>query len=253
MLKRCGVILLVLVLMGSPVMAMTGQEVIDRVKDEYGDFQSQAVTMVLKTADKNGPINEREVLLLTKKYGEKEKSLLKFLAPTDVQGVGLLDQGDDVMYMYLPEFHKVRRIAGSAKNGSFMGTDFTYRDLSLINYDSSDYESELIDEDNQVYELELIAKDQEESGYEKILMTVRKSDFFPTKLVFYNKEGKLQKELLAFDVTQYGKYKFPKRLEMNDFLSSHRTEVLLNEPEFDLDLKDDLFTTRTLQRSRIRY
>ena len=51
--------------------------------------------------------------------------------------------------MYLPEFNNVRRIAGSAKNGSFMGTDFTYNDLSLINYDTSDYDAKLIKEDNE--------------------------------------------------------------------------------------------------------
>lgn len=90
-------------------------------------------------------------------------------------------------------------------------------------------------------------------AYEKVLMTVRKSDWFPTKVVFFNKEGKRQKELSAFDVTEYGKYKFPKRLEMVDIIADHSTIILLDEPEFDRELNDDLFTTRTLQRTRIRY
>lgn len=235
-----------------PALAMTGQDVIDRVKDEYGDFQSQVVTMRIKTYDGKSLVTDREVVVLTRKHGDVDQSILKFLSPKDVEGVGLLDQGDDIMYMYLPEFGKVRRIAGSAKNGSFMGTDFTYNDLSFINYDTSDYESELLEETAENYELELLSTDRD-SAYEKVLMTVRKSDWFPTKVVFYNTEGKLQKELSAFDVTQYGKYKFPKRLEMVDIIANHSTEIFLDEPEFDRELDDSLFTTRTLQRTKIRY
>lgn len=236
-----------------PSMAMTGQDVIDRVKDEYGDFQSQVVTMSIKTYDGKSLVTDREVLVLTKKSGDVDKSLVKFLAPKDVEGVGLLDEGEDVMYMYLPEFHKVRRIAGSAKNGSFMGTDFTYNDLSFVNYDTSDYAATLVGETAEEYEVELRDKNEKDAAYEKVHMTVGKSDWFPVKLVFYNTDGKLQKELTAFDVTSYGKYKYPKKLEMVDILADHRTEILIGEPEFDRELAEDIFTTRTLQRSKIRY
>jgi hypothetical protein len=153
----------------------------------------------------------------------------------------------------LPEFHKVRRIAGSAKNGSFMGTDFTYNDLSFVNYDTSDYAATLIGETAEEYEVELRDKNEKDAAYEKVHMTVRKSDWFPVKIVFYNTDGKLQKELTAFDVTPYGKYKYPKKLEMVDVLADHKTEILIGEPEFDRELAEDIFTTRTLQRSKIRY
>jgi outer membrane lipoprotein-sorting protein len=236
-----------------PAMAMTGQDVVDRVKDEYGDFQTQVVTLNIRTYDGESLVTDREVILLTRKSGDMEKSLIKFLAPKDVEGVGLLDQGEDVMYMYLPEFHKVRRIAGSAKHGSFMGTDFTYNDLSFVNYDTSDYEAKLVEETADVYEVELRDKNEKDASYEKVLMTVRKSDWFPINVVFYNTDGKLQKELKAFDVTTYGNYKYPKKLEMVDILANHRTEILVGEPEFDRELDDDIFTTRTLQRKRIRY
>ncbi|MCK9222406.1 MAG: outer membrane lipoprotein-sorting protein [Limnochordia bacterium] len=234
-------------------LAMSGQEVIDRVKDEYGDFKSQVSQLNIKVYDKERLINDWQVTLFTRSIDDKQQSLLKFNSPKDVAGVGLLDLGEDLMYMYLPEFNNVRRIAGSAKNGSFMGTDFTYNDLSLINYDTSDYDAKLIKEDNEFYELELCDRDKTDSSYAKIAMTVRKDDWFPVRLVFYNLDGKKQKELVSYDVTPSGKYKYPKRLVMKDFLANHSTEILIAEPEFDLDLRDDIFTTRTLQRSKIRY
>lgn len=253
--NRFGVFFLIAMVMAGatmPAMAMTGQDVIDRVKDEYGNFSSQVVNMKIETYDGKSLVTDREVVVLTRSHGDVDQSLLKFLSPKDVEGVGLLDLGDDLMYLYLPEFGKVRRIAGSAKNGSFMGTDFTYSDLSFINYDTSDYLAKLINETTENYELELTTTD-DDLAYEKVLMTVRKSDWFPTKVVFFNTEGRRQKELSAFDVTEYGKYKFPKRLEMVDLIADHSTIIYLDEPEFDRALQDDLFTTRTLQRTRIRY
>ncbi len=234
--------------------AMTGQEVIDEVKDRYGNFDSQVVTLTTQCFEGEKQINERKIVLVSQNVGDLTRSVLQFQSPADVKGVGLLDQGDDQMYMYLPEFHKVRRIAGSAKNGSFMGTDFTYNDLSLINYDSSDYQSELIKEDNQFYHLELIDKDQAEADYAKLLMFVRKNDFFPTRVEFYAKDtGKLKKVLTAYDLTDYGKYKLPQKLVMEDLTTQHKTVIYLTDPEFDRQLDKDTFSERNLRRSRLRY
>lgn len=251
--KQVLMVLCLMMLMSFGASAKTGKEVLDDIKNAYGDFQSQVVTMKIQTYDKGKLINDREVLLLTKNQNNVEKSLLKFNSPKDVAGVGLLDQGDGVMYLYLPEFHKEKRIAGSAKNGSFMGTDFTYTDLSLINYDSSEYSSELIKETKEIYELELKEKDQANANYAKLIMTVRKSDLFPTSVSFYNKDGKVEKVLTSYDVKSYGKYKYPQKLQMENKLTNHKTVILLKEPEFDKDLNDSLFTVRTLQKTKIRY
>jgi outer membrane lipoprotein-sorting protein len=239
----------------SQAMAMTGKEIVDKVKEEYGDFNDMVGKMQIKTFDKKGLINDRQVMFFTKKEKDTDttKSLLKFLSPSDVKGTALLDQGNDIMYMYLPDFHKTKRIAGSAKTGSFMGTDFTYNDLSLINYDTSDYVSKLIAEDSEAYYVELRDKDLKNSDYDHLVMSVRKSDFFPTEIKFYDKGKKECKVLNAYKVTQYGKHKFPKELKMVDLTSDHRTEIYLDQPEFDVGLKDSIFTERTMTRSNIKY
>jgi outer membrane lipoprotein-sorting protein len=239
----------------SQAMAMTGQEVVDKVKDEYGDFNDMVGKMQIKTFDHKGLINDRQVMFFTKKEKDADitKSLLKFLSPSDVKGTALLDQGNDIMYMYLPDFHKTKRIAGSAKTGSFMGTDFTYNDLSLINYDTSDYVSKLVTEDSEAYYVELRDKDIKKSDYDHLLMKVLKSDFFPMEIKFYDKGKKECKILTADQVTQYGKHKFPKNLKMVDLTSAHRTEINVDQPEFDVGLKDDIFTERTMTRSNIKY
>lgn len=255
-LAVCVLVATLLVSWSGLVQAMTGQEVIDQVKDIYGGFDTLVVTLTSQCFEGERQINERKLLLISEnREDDVTVSILKFLSPADVKGTGLLDLGEDQMYMYLPEFHKIRRIAGSAKNGSFMGTDFTYNDLSLINYDTSDYNSELVDtNDKEYYTVELTDKDGEEQDYDRLVMTVRKSDFFPTKVEFYDKDTKkLCKVLTAYDPTDYGKYRFPKKLMMVDLESDHKTVIFVDEPEFDRKLANDTFSERNLKRSKLRY
>jgi hypothetical protein len=40
---------------------------------------------------------------------------------------------------------------------------------------------------------------------------------------------------------------------MVDLTSAHRTEINVDQPEFDVGLKDDIFTERTMTRSNIKY
>lgn len=239
----------------SLALAMTGQEVIDKVKEVYGGFNSLVVNLTSQCFEGERKINERQLILVSENRADDVTvSILQFLSPADVKGTGLLDLGEDQMYMYLPEFHKVRRIAGSAKNGSFMGTDFTYNDLSLINYDTSDYHAELVKEDNENYLLELTAKEKKDQDYDRLVMTVRKEDFFPVKVEFYDKDTKkLRKVLTAYEPTAYGKYRFPKKLMMTDVTTNHKTVIFIDKPEFDRELAGDTFSERNLKRSKLRY
>ena len=65
-----------------------------------------------------------------------DRSLLTFDSPADVKGTALLSHaqpgGDDEQWVYLPSSKRVKRIAqtSSSKSGAFMGSEFTYEDLT---------------------------------------------------------------------------------------------------------------------------
>lgn len=72
------------------------------------------------------------------------RTVLRFLSPSEVQGAAFLlveQPGDapDDMHLYLPALKRTRRIAGSQKDGSFMGTDFTYADLEYRDVKTAAY------------------------------------------------------------------------------------------------------------------
>ncbi len=71
--------------------------------------------------------------LLRGQGGAGDRMLMRFTYPNDIAGTGFLvwehPGGDDERFLYLPALGRVRRIAGSERQESFVGSDFTYEDI----------------------------------------------------------------------------------------------------------------------------
>jgi outer membrane lipoprotein-sorting protein len=70
-------------------------------------------------------------------------TLTKFTAPAEVRHQGILIQenagGQNDVQMYLPTFKKIRRVESGQQSGSFMGTEFSYSDISSPHVDDYKY------------------------------------------------------------------------------------------------------------------
>jgi outer membrane lipoprotein-sorting protein len=227
--------------------------------------KDQEITMKMILIDKKGEEKEREAKMLQK---GSEKRMIKFLSPADVRGLAFLDLPDDVMYLYLPAFKKIRRIASHVKNTSFAGTDFTYDDMASINYADGwqpeligskkekglvsvqkEEKKEWVEQEFDHYLLELTSKKGIKKDYSKLIMWVRKGNFYPVKIEHYAKDGKLWKVMERRKLKKQGNYWVPKETEMSDLKKEHKTRMVITEVKFDQDLKDELFTQRYLKRS----
>jgi hypothetical protein len=66
-----------------------------------------------------------------------------FLTPSDVKNTAFLtfdysgNDKDDDQWMYLPALKKTKRIPASDKDGAFMGSDFSYADMTSSNPSSA--------------------------------------------------------------------------------------------------------------------
>lgn len=65
--------------------------------------------------------------------GGERTTLIRFLEPGDIAGVGLLSttrsNGSTEQSLYLPELDRVRRISSERKGGRFVGSDLSFEDL----------------------------------------------------------------------------------------------------------------------------
>src|SRR5436190_1050793 len=59
-----------------------------------------------------------------------DRRLVRFTAPGDVKGMGVLVENNETMYVFLPGFQRVRRMGSHVKNQTFMGSDFSFEDMS---------------------------------------------------------------------------------------------------------------------------
>lgn len=230
---------------------LSGDDVLDRVEESI-DAQSSQVKLRMELYNESGSKRTRELEAYTKD-GEYDKALIRFLAPASVKNTAFLSQeknsDDKDMYLYMPALGNVRKIAGSQKNGTFVGTDFSYNDLSILgggNY-KEDYQPTILDEDNKEYLLRLVPTD-EDIEYKFVKMWVQKSNWFPTKLEFYDEDEELYKELTNEDIKEKSGYWTAEKITMKNLQKGSKTVIYLDEITYDLELNDRIFTVRYLRR-----
>lgn len=246
-MKRISILTVILVLAISiqvKAQEMTALEVLEKSDSVVNAPKDKDLKMKLILIDKDGNEKEREAIALQK---GSDKRMIKFLSPADQRGIAFLDLPGDMMYLYLPAFKKVRRIAGHFKNQKFAGTDLTYDDLATINY-AEEYDPKFIEKTEELFVLELTPKKGIEKDYSKLKVWVRKDSFYPTKIEYYDKSGKPLKTMEQKKIEKLGNYWVSKEFEIHDLKKEHRTKVILEEVKFDTGLEDKLFTTRYLRR-----
>ena len=234
---------------------MQKQDKLQRAADEEVVFRMQIVSQ-------GGETKERRMATYTR-TGPQElsKTLIRFLAPRDVENTGLLTwegkDGNDDQWLYLPSTRKVKRIVAGAKKNRFMGTDFTYEDLRPENLALHTYTligSETLD-GQECFLVEAVPATERQatdSGYSKRRQWISKVNYFTIKQEFYDRKGKLEKVGAARKVTSIkGTIWRAGELEMRDVQAGTRTVLLAERRVLDTGLKDSFFTEAELTRGNL--
>jgi hypothetical protein len=230
--------------------------------DDRDDGDNGISDLEMLLIDKRGNQRERKIRSFSKDFGPDDYQLMFFLTPADVKDTGFLtfdyddESRDDDQWLYLPALKKTKRIATGDKSGSFMGSDFSYADMTdrpLANYDYK-----LLDETEvngvAVWVIEAVPRTDEEideTGYTKAVSFVRKDNHVVIRSKSWVKKGSRHK---YFDV---------KKLEQIDGIwvatemhmttkkgkaTLHKTVLKNENVRFNQDLDEDLFSTRRLEK-----
>jgi outer membrane lipoprotein-sorting protein len=191
--------------------------------------------------DKTGKEEIREAAVQQK---GNDKRMFRFTSPASQAGISVLSLPNDVMYLYLPAFGKERRIATSAKNQNFAGTDFSYDDMESVLY-SAKYTPRLLKTEADVFVLELTPLNR--SDYSKVMVQVNKTDYYPEFMEYYDKGNTKVKEA-KYSFKKIGNYWNASEIEMTDLKKNHKTKMLMSDVKYDTGLTDDDFTVRKLKQ-----
>ncbi len=231
--------------------ALTAQQIMDKVVNENSKFKNQKVEMKMYVQQKNMPEKQYKLVIYVYNNGQKKYAFVRFNYPQSIKGMSLLSLGKDKEYLYMPAYHRMQRIAGSSKNSKFAGSDFTYSDLSLLYSQKEDGKYTLLADNSSEYVVRIIPS-VDESQYSKIVMTIDKSHFLPTKIEFY-KDGKLYKTMKNSGLENVdGRWLF-KNITLNMADGSSKTTIVLEKTEFNLDIPSSFFSVRTLFMPILRY
>ena len=222
--------------------------------DGFGDFSAR-LTMVLR--DRRGRERVREVRLKVLEVpGDGDKSLFVFDQPRDVQGTALLihahvDTQDD-QWLYLPALERVRRISASTRSGSFMGSEFSYEDMSAPEVEESTYKYL---RDEACGELTCTVTEQfpldDKSGYSRKVVWQDTGDLRTWKMELYDRRDVHLKTLTFADYRQYqDRFWRAGEQTMVNHLTGASTVLRMSEFQFGADLDESEFTQTALRRIR---
>jgi len=239
---------------------LTAKEIIAKSRLAFyyaGDDGRAKISMEL--INKAGQKRIRELTMLRKDYeeGGEQKYFTYFHKPSDVKDTTFMvykyPDRDDDRWLFIPSINLVKRIAANDKYASFVGSDFTYEDVSGRKPDEDNHtllkEEKLSGKD--CFVIESIPKGSSE--YTKRISWIDEANFLPLKEEFYDKQNELYRQFEAQETKDINGILTVTKRVMKNIKTGHRTEVVFQDIEYNLGIEDSIFSERYLRRPPLEW
>ena len=240
-----------------------------RQVDDRDTGRDSRMTMRMRLVDRQQRVRERALSLIALRGGPGrpvpgDQTLVRFTYPNDIKDTAFLTweqpKADAERFLYLPSLGRVRRIAGSESQESFVGSDFTFEDIGGRELD--DYAYRLIDAPeaawtapdgtrHPVYTLESRNRDSS-ARFPRVVSLVRQDNFVVVHAKVHNRRDEVQKTFDVIRLERVDGYWTSMELRMADALQRTRTDLVIEKAEYNVGLKPDDFSRRQLERSGAR-
>ncbi len=256
-----------------PSPPLTADAVARRAHDRSTGRDSR-LAMRMKLFDRHGRVRERALTVISLRGREAtgaapsapdgDRLLIRFTYPNDIRGTSFLvwehPSADDERFLYLPSLGRVRRIAGSETQESFVGSDFTYEDIGGRELDEYTYAFAGPDDASaswnptpgsppqRAWRLESKRKDPS-AEFPRVVSLVLKDTFVVVAADIYNRRNEKQKTYSVRRLEQIEGIWTVMDSEMVDALEKTRTELAVETADYDVGLKEADFSRRELERS----
>ncbi|MCC6278244.1 MAG: outer membrane lipoprotein-sorting protein [Oligoflexia bacterium] len=245
--------------------AISAREVMVK-NEEVRQIQDVQAVGVLTTGGGDSTQRVKEFTWWRKLHdGTHFNTLTKFHKPAEIrnQGILFLEKAQDAtdVQMYLPTYKKIRRIETGQQSGSFMGSEFSYSDISTPHVD--DYTYKMLGEAPcageakvNCYNIEALpAKDsiKERTGTSKAVLWVRADNFMIAKGDYFDKEGSLWKQLESSKIEKVDAAKnkwMALHLKMTNAKTKKFTDLKFSNVKVNVGIQDSVFTNQSLQKEK---
>jgi outer membrane lipoprotein-sorting protein len=182
-----------------------------------------------------------------------DDTLVRILKPAKERGVATLKRGSE-MWNYLPKIKKTIRIPPSMMSASWMGSDFTNDDLVRESSWETDYDVTLLaGQPAGQAALAYVPKPEAPVPWQKVVGYFDAETLIPTAIEYFDEKGRKARTMTFDEVGVLGGRTLPKRIVLTPLLGDkrgHSTVMVYEEAEFDIPLKEGLFSLTTLRHGR---
>jgi outer membrane lipoprotein-sorting protein len=218
-----------------------------------GEDVRARVTMRLVSKDGQERVREMTMTRRNIKEGGEQRYFIYFHRPPDVRDLAFLvwkyPGRDDDRWLYVPALKLVRRIAASDKHTSFVGSDFSYEDVS--GREPEDDTHKLLREERagerDAWVVESVPKESGGADFSRKVSWIDKGTQLPLKEEYYDRRGDLARVFTAGELKEIQGFWTVTQRVMKNVQSGHRTEVALNDVRYNQRLSADLFSERALR------
>jgi len=257
MKKRIFILALIAIFSGFGARAseLSGREIMQRVKDRP-DGETRYATIEMTLVQKSGHQRVRKLESWSMDIGKDSKRIMFFTYPGDVKGTGFLtwDYDDvskaDDKWLYLPAMKKTRRISGkSSKTDYFMGSDFTYDDMSTRSVDEEKHEllrEEMLGE-YKCWVVNSVPSNKDEI-YSRRVTWIRQDCFMVVRAEYYDKLDKLHRLLTVSQIEKIQGFWTMHLMQMENVQTGHKTIIRMDDQKYDLNISQNLFTVSKLEK-----
>jgi hypothetical protein len=250
----------------------SAEAVARRVQDRDTGRDSR-LTFRMRLFDRHNRMRER-VMTLTALRGrttpgagprapEGDRLLIRFTYPNDIRGTGFLvwehPEKDDERFLFLPSLGRVRRIAGTEAQESFAGSDFSYEEIGGREFDEYTYAFAGPDGEQAswtppsggparpCWRLESRRKDKS-APFPRVVSLVLKDSYVVVHADIYNRRDERQKVYTVKRLEQIEQIWTAMSSEMSNALEKSRTELEVEQADYNVGLQESDFSRRELER-----
>jgi outer membrane lipoprotein-sorting protein len=196
---------------------------------------------------------ERTMSMQAWSSGSK-KTLVRVTAPPRDAGNATLVLDDNKVWSFTPRINRVIRIPSSMMSQSWMGSDFSNKDISRTDEIVEQYDHQLLRTDehegHKVYVIESIPHEESAIVWGKEISHIR-DDYVELQHDFLDQDLQTVKSLKTLDIQEMSGRMFAVQQRMNMLEKADEwTEIRVQVLDFDRVIPDYLFTLSNLRNPR---
>ena len=241
--------------------AQDGREIMEKSREVSRMAGLEAVS-TLKIMDAKGRERIRQTSMASKLFSgtNTEKRIIRFLAPADVKGTGMLifdyDDKNDDMWIYMPALRKTRRIVSTEKSKSFMGSEFSNADMTAPNLDDFGYNLLTSEQEDGVscWKIDVIPVDEDvmdEMGFDRKTVWIGQKDYVLRKAEYFDEDEELIKVMSTKNVKLLdaaGSKYLATHLEIENVQNGRKSVLTMDKVQFSPTIGDQYFTVDYLEK-----